>query len=153
MSPRPTGEVGRIRVGPGWRAALRPLALAWALPNTIPGLILVALALLTGGRVTPVHGVLEVCGGLIARMFDRGPLARARVAAVTLGHVVLAPNPLVLDQSRAHERTHVRQCERWGPLFLPAYAAASIWAMLRGRDPYRDNLFEREAMAVSEEGK
>ena len=33
-------------------------------------------------------------------------------------------------------------------LFLPAYAASSLWAWLRGRDPYRGNAFEREAFAA-----
>jgi hypothetical protein len=45
----------------------------------------------------------------------------------------------------------VRQCERWGPLFLPAYAIASLSAWVRGRDPYEGNRFEREAFAVDRE--
>lgn len=129
------------------RSAIRLLLVAWAFPTTLLGLILLALALLTGGRAKRVEGVLEAHGGMIATLLNRGPLARARIAAVTLGHVVLAPNQSVLDECRAHERTHVRQCERWGPFFLPAYAASGIWAMLRGRDPYRENRFEREAFA------
>ena len=40
------------------------------------------------------------------------------------------------------------QYERWGPLFLLAYPAASAWAWLRGRRPYRDNAFERPAFAA-----
>ena len=40
---------------------------------------------------------------------------------------------------------HVRQCERWGPLFLPAYGVASLVAWARGKRPYLDNRFEREA--------
>ena len=46
-----------------------------------------------------------------------------------------------------HERIHVRQCERWGPLFLPAYLLASAFIALRGGNPYLDNPFEREAYA------
>jgi hypothetical protein len=64
---------------------------------------------------------------------------------LTLGHVVLARDLPALQQTRAHERVHVRQYERWGPFFLPAYAAASLWALSRGRHPYVDNWFEREA--------
>ncbi len=45
----------------------------------------------------------------------------------------------------SHERIHVRQVERWGPLFLPAYVLASVVAQARGLDAYRDNPFEREA--------
>jgi hypothetical protein len=40
---------------------------------------------------------------------------------------------------------HVRQYERWGPLFVPAYLLSSLVELLRGRRPYRDNWFEREA--------
>jgi hypothetical protein len=68
-------------------------------------------------------------------------------SAMTLGHVVLARDPCLADLTRAHERIHVRQAERWGPLFLPAYGVASLIALLRGRRPYRDNRFEREAYA------
>ena len=64
---------------------------------------------------------------------------------MTLGHVVLGRDQASLDRSRAHERVHVRQAERWGPLFLPAYLAASVWSLLRGRHYYQDNCFEREA--------
>ena len=39
----------------------------------------------------------------------------------------------------------MRQYERWGPFFLPAYLLSSLVALLLGRDPYLDNRFEREA--------
>jgi hypothetical protein len=39
----------------------------------------------------------------------------------------------------------VRQCERWGPFFLPAYGVASLIALVRRKNPYLDNAFEREA--------
>jgi len=64
---------------------------------------------------------------------------------MTLGHVVLGRDELLLDLTRDHERVHVRQCERWGPLFIPAYLLASLWVKLRGGRPYEDNPFEREA--------
>jgi uncharacterized protein (DUF2062 family) len=64
---------------------------------------------------------------------------------MTLGHVVIAGDAQSLESTRAHERVHVRQCELWGPLFVPAYLAASLWALLRGRDFYFDNWFEVEA--------
>ena len=50
-----------------------------------------------------------------------------------------------LDTSREHELVHVRQYERWGPVFIPAYLLSSLCLWLRGRDAYFDNPFEREA--------
>ena len=47
--------------------------------------------------------------------------------------------------ARAHERVHVRQCEAWGALFVPAYLAASLSAVLCGRSFYFDNRFEVDA--------
>ena len=64
---------------------------------------------------------------------------------MTLGHVVLGVDGPALDFTRPHERVHVRQCERWGPLFIPAYLLASAYQRARGRHAYRDNPFEREA--------
>jgi hypothetical protein len=76
-------------------------------------------------------------------------VVRGGVAAITFGHVVLGRDGDALEWSRAHERVHVTQYERWGPFFLPAYAAASLWALARGGDFYRDNCFERAARAKS----
>ncbi len=66
---------------------------------------------------------------------------------MTLGHVVLARDELLHDLTRSHERVHVRQCERWGPFFLPAYLLSSLWLAITRKNPYRDNPFEREAYA------
>ena len=57
----------------------------------------------------------------------------------------LARTPADLDRTRAHELVHVRQYERWGPLFVPAYLLSSAYFLIRGCDPYLDNPFEREA--------
>jgi hypothetical protein len=59
--------------------------------------------------------------------------------------VVLGTDRATLDAAREHERVHVRQYEQWGPLFLPAYFASSLWQLARGRRCYRDNWFERQA--------
>jgi hypothetical protein len=53
---------------------------------------------------------------------------------------------------RNHERVHVRQYERWGPLFPPLYLLSSAAALVRGMDPYRDNRFEQEAFRASGAG-
>ena len=67
---------------------------------------------------------------------------------MTMGHVVFGQTDAALDITRRHEHVHVRQYERWGPLFVPAYLAASALLYLRGRDGYRENPFEIEAYAV-----
>jgi hypothetical protein len=91
-----------------------------------------------------VSGVLEAHGPRVARLLDLlSP--RMRVQAMTLGHVVIGRDAAALDDTRAHERVHVRQAERWGPFFVPAYLAASAMAWARGGDAYADNGFEREA--------
>jgi len=64
---------------------------------------------------------------------------------MTLGHVVLGASRAELDRLREHERVHVRQYERWGVFFLPAYILSSVWQVAHGRRGYRDNFFERQA--------
>jgi hypothetical protein len=68
---------------------------------------------------------------------------------MTLGHVVLGRTASALDVSREHELVHVRQYERWGPLFIPAYLLCSALIWFRGGDAYRDNPFEREAYRIA----
>ena len=100
-----------------------------------------------GSRSTQrvVDGVLEVHGGLVTWILTHCTLLEGGASAMTLGHVVLGRDELLLDLTRDHERVHVRQCERWGPLFLPAYLLASAYVFVRGGRAYRDNPFEREA--------
>jgi hypothetical protein len=117
----------------------------WAGPNTALGLILGAPALISGGRMNCVEGVLEIHGGFVAHLLEDWTLLEGGAMAMTLGHVVLGRNVDALAVTRTHERIHVRQCERWGPLFLPAYGLASLMAKWRGGDAYRGNRFEREA--------
>lgn len=118
----------------------------WALPTTVVGLVLAGAALF-GGQARVRAGVVEVWGGWLARLLGVWPPG---AAAMALGHVILGMTAEDLERHGEHERVHVRQCERWGPLFLPAYAMASLWAWVRGRDPYRENAFEREAFAADE---
>jgi hypothetical protein len=123
---------------------MRALAYFWAGPVSAPAALLALIARATGGSVCWRDGVLEAEGGFLSpflrRMYPPMP-----IAAITLGHVVLAQSAACLDATRAHERAHVRQYERWGPLFPALYLIASVEALIRGGDMYRDNRFEGEA--------
>jgi hypothetical protein len=106
------------------------------------GLTVGTFALLTGGRAQKQGRAIEFYGGAAEWLLETllgGP------AAMTLGHVVLGLNPASLDFARDHEAVQIRQYERWGPFFGPAYLLCSLVLWLRGRDAYRDNPFEREA--------
>lgn len=122
---------------------LRAARMLWAAPNTLFGLALGLLLLPLGARVRRVGGVLEIAA---LRQPPRHPWP---FAAITFGHVILGTHAQALERLRAHEQVHVRQCERWGPLFLPAYLLAGAWQGLQGRDVYQDNPFEVEAWRIA----
>lgn len=128
----------------------RLLRYLWAAPNTVLGLVLGGVAMLLGATAQRHRGVLEICGGRAGLAVAKLPPALG-FSAMTLGHVILAVDRSALVQLRMHERVHVRQYERWGPLFLPAYLLSSLLQLLRGRNPYRENHFERQAYAVVDE--
>ncbi len=123
----------------------RAAGYAWAGPFTLLALVLVVVPVaLLRARVRLVAGVVEATGGPLPRALS-GLVPGLPVAALTLGHVVLARSEDEAARWRAHERVHVAQWSRWGLLFPFAYLGASLAARLRGRDPYLDNPFEREA--------
>ncbi len=128
--------------------AIRVLGLvvryAWAAPASVLGLALTLVGCAFGARARRTQGVVEVAGGMLASLASRLPGLHS-FEAITLGHVVLGHTHDVLDKHRAHEHVHVRQFERWGVLFFPAYLACSLFRWLQGRRPYWDNPFERQA--------
>lgn len=126
------------------RFVVRMLAHLWPIPYTAGG---VAIGLLLAGRFQRVDGVIEIHGPWIAGLLNRFPVP---ALAMTFGHVVFGQTEAALDITRDHERVHVRQYERWGVLFVPAYLAASGFLFLRGRDAYRDNPFEVEAYSIAD---
>jgi hypothetical protein len=127
--------------------SLRLAKLLWASPCTVLGIVLAGLPLLTGGSARWSAGALEVtyrerlasCGRLARRLPFRG---------IVLGHVILAVTREELAVIGPHERVHVQQYERWGPLFFLAYGCSSVWQLVRGRSSYWDNHFEVQARAL-----
>jgi hypothetical protein len=112
----------------------RPLwRYAWALPNTIVGLLLGLLS----------FRLPRADGGIL--LFEGSPrgflwvLSRMRRQAVTFGHVVLSAAPL-RGALRRHELAHVGQYERLGPAFIPLYVG--LW-LVRG---YRKHPLELAAI-------
>jgi hypothetical protein len=101
-----------------------------------------------GGQVRVVAGVFEFHGGWLGQRLAALPHPFC-FGAITLGHVILATCHHELTALRAHEHVHVRQYERWGIFFLPAYAVSSLWEVAHGRDGYTGNFFERQAYAVA----
>jgi hypothetical protein len=121
--------------------------LLWAAPNSLLGLLLGLAWWLAGARAQRVDGVLELVLPDAPASASPGRW-RLPFAAITLGHVVLAVDAHEMARCRVHERVHVTQYERWGPLFLPAYLGSSLWQWLQGRRAYWDNRFEVEARRV-----
>lgn len=128
------------------KIAIQIFRYLWASPATALGLIFLPFS---GRGVAVVDGVIEIHGGLANWFLKHGTLLQGGASAMTLGHVVIARDLQQLERTRAHERIHVRQYERWGPFFIPTYIGVSIYLSLRGRDAYRDNFFEREAFSNS----
>ena len=119
------------RAGAARRAVLGSLGIAWALPNTLLGLVAGGAGLAFGARA-------RVDRRTCALVFHRWPWGPG--GAMTLGNVILHTGE-TLDVSCAtyahraglcedpmivlgdHERAHVYQYMALGPLFLPLYLA------------------------------
>ena len=122
----------------------------WAAPCTAVGLLLALIPLALGGKAIWRRGALEVsyreteaaCGQRARALPFRG---------IVFGHVILAVTNEELIRIGPHERVHVEQYERWGPVFFLAYGLSSLWQLLRGRRPYWDNCFEVQARQQSSE--
>ena len=111
-------------------------AVAWAAPGTIIGLCLAPFFERRHVTLIGLGSEVMLCEG--ARWPRR---VGWRYGAITFGHVVLSTRTMSPEVWR-HELVHVRQWERWGPLFVPLYLLASLWAVLRRGHYYRDNAFE-----------
>ncbi len=129
-----------------FRHFVQALAYLWASPNTLLGLLIGALGMATRGSVRTKAGIVEFHGGAVTWLLQRFP---GNPAAMTLGHVVIARTEAALDVTHLHEMVHVRQYQRWGPLFIPAYLLCSLVLWIKRKDPYRDNPFEVEAYSIA----
>jgi hypothetical protein len=122
--------------------------LLWAAPCSLLGLGLSIVPLLLGGTARVSAGALEVtyrrslaaCGKLATGLPFRG---------IVFGHVILAVTQEELVQIGPHERVHVEQYERWGPLFFVAYGLSGLWQLVHGRSPYWHNHFEVQARLLA----
>jgi hypothetical protein len=138
---------GAARIIDIWLCLTRALREAW---RAFPGDLMALLVMRACAIREPSRRVWA--GGVSAVLVEHPRTAHyldhqwIPVHAQTLGRYVFARSelsPEIVD----HELEHVRQWQRLGPLFLPAYVASSGWALLRRRDPYRANRFEVAARA------
>ena len=116
----------------------------WAAPWSFWGAGVGVTGLLTGGGVRRRGRIVEFWGGLLPLFLRYFPFIAGSPVA-TFGHVVVGRSQRHLDACRPHQMIHVRQYERWGPLFVPTYLLLwfALWCI--GKRPYYDNPFEREA--------
>ena len=117
----------------------RALRYLWAAPWSLVGLLLSPFFRRRRVRA----GVLVCEGAEWPRRFGWN------YAAITFGHVILSVAETTPSLLR-HELVHVRQYERWGPFFVPAYLVAAARARVRGGSAHFDNAFEITARNKSE---
>lgn len=91
-----------------FQLVLRFLAIVWASPYTLFGLVIGVAGLCTGGRARIRGKVVEFYGGAVKWFLSRIPGGQFAIA-ITFGHTVLGKTDAALDISRAHEigRAHV----------------------------------------------
>lgn len=125
-----------------WGEFMQAILVLWACPASVLGLLAGSLGLPWAGGCFFRRGALVLYGGTARWALRRMPWPPR---AMTLGHVVLAVDRQAAEQTFEHELIHVRQYERWGPAFIPAYLLCSLVVWLRGGHFYLDNPFELEA--------
>ena len=129
---------------------LKVMRTMWVLPTTAVGLGIGAVCLPFGAKWKIHSGVIEIHGGGVSWLLEHMTTLEGGALAITLGESVLGRTQAALDMTRLHERVHVKQARRWGPLFIPAYLGTSLWIWWRGGEAYRGNPFEVEAYRVSD---
>src|SRR5687767_827443 len=89
------------------------LAIAWASPWTLLGLVAGVIGWTTGGEIQRTGKVVECYGGLLRWALLKAPIVGG-ASAMTLGHVVIGRSLADIERTREHEAVHVAQYERWG---------------------------------------
>jgi hypothetical protein len=149
--------VWAARLIDAWLVLRRAARAAWI---ALPGDLMARLVIWACGITAPGRAVFTAPGtgraggpGGVAAVVIEDPAAAhyldhgwIPIHAQTLGRYVFARGPLD-DRTVAHELEHVRQWQRLGPLFLPAYIAATGAAILRRRPAYWANRYEVAARA------
>jgi hypothetical protein len=116
----------------------------WPIPWTLLGLAIGIVGCISGGRIGWYNGTIVCWGPRLNRLLQCVPISGG-ASAITLGHTILARSESDMVRTHDHELVHVRQYQRWGILFVPAYFIASLWLWYSGQDCYRENPFEKEA--------
>lgn len=120
---------------------------AWRWPNDALGRL--AAATVRGARRREIRGASIVEDPRFDRLFRLVP---NHPTAMTFGSTVVARRHLD-EATVSHELTHVDQYGRFGPLFLPLYLLGAAWGLLRHRESYVGNPFEKQAMRAAEESR
>ena len=122
----------------------RQAAVIWSSPVGVLGLLGALLfRIARWGQLRVSDGAVEVIA--------RGPLARwladKQWAAFTLGWTIFYWKEEFADHPsiRRHEREHIRQFLRFGPLMLVLYPLLGVCVALGGGHFYRDNPLEKAA--------
>ncbi len=116
----------------------------WPSPWTLFGIAIGMIGCIGGGKIEWYRGTIVCWGPWLSRWLRRAPIPGG-ASAMTLGHTILARSESEMRNTHDHEHVHVRQYEKWGVFFVPAYFAISFWLWCCGRDCYRENPFEQEA--------
>ena len=127
---------------------MRILFYLWASPNSIIGVLIGMIGILSGGKAQWKRGCVEFYGGFVTWLLEN--MATHGIWAMTLGHTIIGQNANALQIARDHEQVHVKQYERWGPFFIPVYLLCSGYLWLLKKDCYRGNPFEVEAYDISD---
>jgi hypothetical protein len=129
-----------------------PLIL-WAAPLTLFGLLVAALLYaLSGfrGQWRVKSPAISLITPLSTQLFSHPKL---NLSALCIGQLIIARDEGNLQSSWAHECVHIRQAQRYGPLFPFLYCGHSLWCALTGRHAYWNNVFEVEARAGERESE